>query len=80
MAAPFLKVTVPLGVPVLGGAAVTVAVKVTAAPTAEGFFDEVRDMRVAEGVPVPVRLAAEEELLKGTLRVALPPPELVGRN
>ena len=66
--------------PVLGGAAVTVAVKVTAAPTADGFLEDVNDIRVAACVPVPVRPATAEELLKGTLRFALAAPVIVGRN
>jgi hypothetical protein len=35
-----VKVTVPVGVPVAGGTALTVAVKVTGTPTAAGFADE----------------------------------------
>ncbi len=40
--APSLKVTVPEGVPLPGGTAATVAVKVTASPEAEGLSLEVR--------------------------------------
>jgi hypothetical protein len=38
---PLRNVTVPVGVPAPGGVTVTVAVKVTACPTADGFADEV---------------------------------------
>ena len=38
---PSLNVTVPVGVPLAGAAAVTVAVKVTDCPKTEGFADEV---------------------------------------
>ena len=43
--APSVNVTVPEGVPLPGGAAVTAAVKVTGVPTADGFFDEVKMVR-----------------------------------
>src|SRR5215469_11325280 len=79
VAVPFLNVTVPVGVPLLV-AGVTTAVKVTGVPTAEGFFDEVRVVTLASGVPVPLRLAAVEELLNGTLSVAFLAPTLIGRN
>lgn len=79
LAAPFLNVTVPVGVPLLV-AGLTTAVKVTGVPTADGFFDEVKVVTLASGVPMPVRLAATEELLNGTLSVAFPAPTLVGRN
>src|SRR5205814_1575287 len=39
-AAPSLNMTVPVGVPVAGETAVTVAVKVTLVPTTAGFFDD----------------------------------------
>ena len=38
---PSLKVTLPVGVPLPGAAAVTVAVKVTDWPKTEGFADDV---------------------------------------
>jgi hypothetical protein len=37
---PLRKVTVPVGVPAPGAVTVTVAVNVTACPTADGFCDE----------------------------------------
>src|SRR5712691_7427873 len=40
LAPPSRKVTVPVGVPLPGGFAVTVAVKVTLWPTTEGLTDE----------------------------------------
>jgi hypothetical protein len=39
---PSLKVTVPLGVPMAGATADTVAVSVTGWPTMEGFADDAR--------------------------------------
>ena len=41
VAAPSRNVTVPVGVPAPGATALTVAVKVTAWPEADGFTDEV---------------------------------------
>ena len=41
VAAPSRKVTVPVGVPVPGATALTVAVKVTDCPNTDGFTDEV---------------------------------------
>ena len=41
VAAPSRNVTVPVGVPAPGATALTVAVKVTAWPDADGFTDEV---------------------------------------
>jgi len=41
VAVPLRKVTVPVGVPAPGAVTVTVAVNVTACPTADGFGDEV---------------------------------------
>jgi len=41
VAAPSRNVTVPVGVPTPGATALTVAVKVTAWPDADGFTDEV---------------------------------------
>ena len=38
---PSLKVTVPVGVPLAGAVAATVAVKVTDCPKTEGFADDV---------------------------------------
>src|SRR6185437_13053006 len=40
VAAPSLKVTVPVGVPVAGAVAATVAVRVTDCPNTEGLADE----------------------------------------
>ena len=48
--APSLKVTVPVGVPLPGEAAPTVAVKVTDWPKTEGFWEE------ATAVVVPLLL------------------------
>ena len=45
VAPPFLKVTGPVGVPVVVD--FTVAVKVTAVPKADGFFEETTDVVVA---------------------------------
>src|SRR5207237_9039453 len=39
---PSMKLTAPVGVPVAGGVAVTVAVKVTGRPNAEALGEEVR--------------------------------------
>src|SRR5690242_7628405 len=41
LVAPSLKVTLPVGAPALGGAAATVAVKVTVWPAVAGFAAEV---------------------------------------
>jgi hypothetical protein len=58
----FLKVIVPVGMPVLGAFAVTVAVNVTDAPEVEGFSDEVSAVEVGASLMVIV----------ATLDVALP--------
>ncbi len=42
VAAPSLKVTVPVGVPAPGETALTVAVKVTDCPKTDGLTDDVR--------------------------------------
>ena len=47
MVLPSLKVTVPVGVPEPGALALTVAVKVTACPSADGLSEEVRVVAVA---------------------------------
>ena len=49
---PSLKVTVPVGVPLPGAAAATVAVKVTDWPKTEGFADDVTEVVVASLVTV----------------------------
>jgi hypothetical protein len=59
VALPFLKVTVPVGVP---DEEETVAVNVTGCPTAEGFTEEVTEVELAD-IPIP----------KGTLLVSVPP-------
>ena len=43
---PSLNVTVPVGVPVAGNTAATVAVNVTVWPDSDGFADEVRPVVV----------------------------------
>mgnify|MGYP002261936936 CR=1 FL=1 len=50
-----MNVTEPVGVPVAGAAALTVAVKVTACPYTEGFADEPTDNPL--GGPAPDHLA-----------------------
>ena len=52
---PSLKVTVPVGVPLPGAAAETVAVKVTDWPKTDGFADDVTVVVVASFVTVWVR-------------------------
>ena len=62
---PSLNCTVPVGVPELGGAAKTVAVKVTAWPKDEGFADDETPVELPSGFSVcvneelvlPVKLA-----------------------
>jgi hypothetical protein len=49
-----LKVTVPVGIPVLGGVAETVAVKVTEFPELDGFNDEVTAVEVPSSLTVMV--------------------------
>jgi hypothetical protein len=49
-----LKVTVPVGIPVLGGVAETVAVKVTEFPELDGFNDEVTAEEVPSSLTVMV--------------------------
>ena len=46
VAVPLRKVTVPVGVPAPGAVTETVAVKVTACPTADGFGEEDNDVVV----------------------------------
>ena len=48
---PFLKVTVPVGVPVPGGVAVTVAVNVTGWLNTEGLEDELSAVVVVAAAP-----------------------------
>ena len=45
--APSLNVTLPEGVPLPGGVGPTPAVKVTAVPLIDGFFDEVNTVTLA---------------------------------
>ena len=45
--APFLNVTVPVGVPVPGATAATVAVKVTDCPNTDGLCDETTVVELA---------------------------------
>jgi hypothetical protein len=63
VAAPSRKVTVPVGVPAPGETALTVAVKVTAWPVADGFTDEVTVVELFALLTVWV-IAAEVLLLK----------------
>ena len=49
-----LKVTVPVGMPVLGELAVTVDVKVTEVPEVDGFSDEVTTVVVEASLTVSV--------------------------
>jgi hypothetical protein len=49
---PFLNVTVPVGVPLPGGTAATVVVKVTDWPDTDGLCEEVSEVEVAEGFTV----------------------------
>jgi hypothetical protein len=58
--APSLKVTVPVGMPVPGAVAITVAVKVTACPKIEGLTDELTAVVVLALLTVCVKL---DELL-----------------
>jgi hypothetical protein len=57
---PSLKMTVPLGVPPPGATTDTVAVYVTACPTADGFVDDVSAV-VVEAAPTTCVMAAEDE-------------------
>ena len=59
--------TVPVGVPLPGAAAATVAVKVTDWPKTEGFADDVTEVVVASLVTLWVRI-------DDTLPVKLPSP------
>ena len=52
---PSLNVTVPVGVPLPGAPAATVAVKVTDWPKTDGFADDVTEVVVASLVTVSVR-------------------------
>ena len=63
VAAPSRNVTVPVGVPTPGATALTVAVKVTAWPDADGFTDEVTVVELLALLTVWV-MAAEVLLLK----------------
>jgi len=59
--APSAKVTVPVGVPLLGAVAVTLAVNVTVCPEVEGFKEEV-NVSVVLACPT-LTTAAVTELL-----------------
>jgi hypothetical protein len=65
---PLRKVTVPVGVPAPGRVTVTVAVKVTLCPTADGFGDEVRLVLV-----LALFTTCETAVLVLVLKSALPP-------
>ena len=66
--APFLNVTTPVGVPPPGAAAPTVAVKVTAEPTADGFLVEVKRVTLASLFTV---CTEDDEVL--AVKFAFPP-------
>ena len=69
---PFLKVTLPLGVPPVE---VTVAAKVTAAPNVEGFGDDVKDVKEVEVVAMKVAVTALAEfMVTGQLPVPVHSP------
>ena len=68
IAAPFLKVTTPVGVPLPGAPAATAAVKVTAEPTADGFLDDVKRVALASLFTV---CTADDEVL--AVKSASPP-------
>ena len=55
--APFLKVTVPVGVPLPGATAATVAVNVTDCPNKDGLCDEITVLELAALFTVSVRTA-----------------------
>jgi hypothetical protein len=61
--APSRKVTVPVGVPVPGATAVTVAVNVTDWPNTDGFTDELTLVELDDGLTVWV-IAADVLLEK----------------
>ena len=55
--APSLKVTVPLGVPLPGAVALTVAVMMTCCPKSDGLTDEASAVDVADLLTVWVSVA-----------------------
>ena len=55
--APFLNVTVPVGVPLPGATAATVAVNVTDCPNKDGLCDEITVVELAALFTVSVRTA-----------------------
>jgi hypothetical protein len=61
VAAPFLNVTDPVGVPLPGATVTTVIVKVTDLPSVDGFSEEVRVVELAALLTVCV--SAEEVLV-----------------
>ncbi len=65
---PFLKVTVPLGVPEVAG--LTVAVNVTDCPDTEGFTEETTVVDVATAMPLMVWVSTGEVL---PVKLASPP-------
>jgi hypothetical protein len=52
---PSMKVPLPVGVPLSGATAVTVAVNVTDSPKTEGFTDEVTLLVVADSLTIRFR-------------------------
>src|ERR1043166_3287813 len=57
MLAPFMNVTVPLGVPLPGAAGLTRAVNVTDCPQTEGLADELTTVMLPSGLIVSVKAA-----------------------
>jgi len=67
VAVPLRNVTVPVGVPTPGAVTETVAVKVTACPTADGFGEEDNDV-----VVFALLTTCETAVLVLVLKLALP--------
>jgi hypothetical protein len=61
VAVPSLKVTVPVGIPMLGEFAVTVAEKVTEFPDSDGFSEEVTTLVVGAVLTVTVEVLVVAE-------------------
>src|SRR5437867_8878683 len=72
LVAPSLNVTVPVGVPVAGATALTVAVKNTVWPDTEGLSDEETVVVVLPGVTVSVPESVAVKLAEGAWTAALP--------
>src|SRR5438552_3868540 len=70
--APSLKVTVPVGVPVAGATAVTVAVKNTVWPETDGLSEETTVVVVLPGAAVMVPESVAVRLPEGAWMTALP--------